>query len=110
VFENRVLRTIFGPKSDEVTGWWRKLHDEELCNSYSSPNIIKMINWGRMRWTRHVAQMGKKRNVYRLLVGKPERKRLLERPRLRWVDNIKMNLGVIKLGERRCSLDWYGSG
>jgi hypothetical protein len=84
VFENRVLRRIFGPRRDEVTGEWRKLHNEELHNLYSSPNIIR-----RMRWARHVAWMGET-NVYRILVGKPEGKRLLGRPRRRWVDNIKI--------------------
>jgi hypothetical protein len=87
VFENRVLRRIFGTERDEVTGDWRQLHNEEILNSYSSPNII--IKSIRMRWTRHVAGMGEKRNAYRILVGKPERKRPLGRPRRRWVDNIK---------------------
>jgi hypothetical protein len=91
VFENRVLRRIVGPKRDEVTGDWRKLHYEELHNLYSSPNI--MIKSRRMRWAGHVARMGKKRNAYRLLVGKPEGKRPQGRPRRRWVDNIKYILG-----------------
>jgi hypothetical protein len=82
VFENKVLRRIFGPKRDEVTGGWRKLHNEELRDLYSSPNIIRIIK-RRMRWARHVAQMGEKRNAYRLLVRKPEGKRQLGRPRLR---------------------------
>jgi hypothetical protein len=72
VFANRVLRRIFGPKGDEVTGNWRKLHNEELRNVYSSPSIIRMIKSRRMRWAGHVARMGEKRNAYRLLVGKPE--------------------------------------
>jgi hypothetical protein len=75
VFENTVLRRIFGPKRDEVTGGWRKLHNEELHNLYSSPSIIRIIKSKRMRWVGHVAQMGEKRNVYRLLVGKPEGKK-----------------------------------
>jgi hypothetical protein len=77
VFENRVLRRIFGPKRDDVTGGWRKLHNEELHNLYSSPNIIRMIKSKRMRWAGHVARMGETRNVYRILVGKPEGERLL---------------------------------
>jgi hypothetical protein len=92
VFEKRVLRRIFGPKRDGVTGGWRKLHTEELRNLYSSPSIIRIIKSRRMRWAGHVARMGDKRNVYRLLVGKPEGKRPLGRPRRRWVDNIKMDL------------------
>jgi hypothetical protein len=79
VFENKVLRRIFGPKRDEVTGGWRKLHDEELRDLYSSPSIIRMMkSRRRMRWAGHVARMGEKRNTYRLLVGKPEGQRLLE--------------------------------
>jgi hypothetical protein len=92
VFENRVLRRIFGPKRDGVTGGWRKLHNEELHNLYSLPSIIRIIKSSRMRWVGHVARMGEKRNVYRLLIGKPERKRPLGRPRHRWMDNIKMDL------------------
>jgi hypothetical protein len=91
VFENRVLRRIFGPKRDEVTGRWRKLHNEELHNLYFSPSIIRMIKSRRMRWAGHVARMGETRNAYRILVGKPEGKRPLGRPRHRWVDNIKMD-------------------
>jgi hypothetical protein len=72
VFENRMLRRIFGPKRDEVTGEWRKLHNEELHKLYSSPNIIRMVKSRRMRWAEHVAGMGEKRNAYRILVGKPE--------------------------------------
>jgi hypothetical protein len=74
-----------------VTGEWRKMHKEELHNLYSSPSIIRIINSNRMRWAGHVAQMGEKRNVYRSLVGKPEGKRPLGRPRRRWIDNIKMD-------------------
>jgi hypothetical protein len=102
VFENKVLRRIFGPKRDEVTGGWRKLHNEELHDLYSSPSIIRIIESRRMRWVEHVARMGEKRNAYRLLVGKPERKRPLGRPRRRWVDNIKMDLLVIGWGGVDC--------
>jgi hypothetical protein len=87
-----VLRRIFGPKRDEVTGGWRKLHNEELHNLYSSPSIIRMVRSRRMRWAGHGARMAPKRDAYRILVGKPEGKRLPGRPRRRWVDNIKMNL------------------
>jgi hypothetical protein len=81
VFENRVLRGIFGPKGDEVTGEWRKLHSGDLHDLYSSPDIIRQIKSRRMRWAGHVARMGEGRNVYRVLVGQPEEKRPLERPR-----------------------------
>jgi hypothetical protein len=87
-----VLRKIFGLQRDEVTGDWRKLRNEDLHNLYSSPNIIRMIKSRRMRWAGHVARMGEKRNAYRILVGKPKGKRLLRRPRHRWVGNIKMDL------------------
>jgi hypothetical protein len=87
---NRVLRGIFGPKRDEVMGDWRKPHNEELHNLYSSPNIIRMIKSRRMRWAGHVARMGE--DAYRILVGKSERKRPLGRPGCRWVDNIKIYL------------------
>jgi hypothetical protein len=83
VFENRVLRRIFGPKRDGVAGDWRKLHNEELDKLYSSPNIIRMIKSRRMRWAGNVARMGETRNAYRILVGKPEGKRPLGRPRCR---------------------------
>jgi hypothetical protein len=92
VFENRLLRRIFGPKRDEVTGGWRKLHNEELRSLYSSPSIITMIKSRRMRWAGHVARMGEKRNAYRILVEKPEGKRPLGRPRRKWVNNIKIDL------------------
>jgi hypothetical protein len=87
-----VLRRIFGPKREGVTGGWRKLHNKELHNLYSSPSIIRIIKSRRMRWAGHLAQMGEMRNVYRLLVGKAEGKRPLGRPRRRWIDNIKMDL------------------
>jgi hypothetical protein len=92
LFENRVLRGIFGPKRDEVTGEWRKLHNGELYNLYLSPDIIRRIKSRRMRWAGHVARMGEGRNVYGVLVGKPEGKRPLGRPRRRWEDGIKMDL------------------
>jgi hypothetical protein len=93
VFENRVLRRIFGPKREEVTGEWRKLHNEELRDLYSSLGIIRMIKSRRMRWVSHVAQMGEKRGGYILLMGKPEGKRPLGRPIRRWVDNITFSYG-----------------
>jgi hypothetical protein len=96
VFENRVLRRIFGPKRDKETGDWRKLHNEELHDLYSSPSIIRIIKARRMRWAVHVARMGQKRNAYRLLVGKPEGRRPLGRPRHRWLDNIRMD--VVEVG------------
>jgi hypothetical protein len=92
VFENRVLRRIFGLKRDEVTGEWIKLHNEELRDLYSSPSIIRKIKSRRRRWAGHLARIGEKRNAYRLLVGNPERKSPLGRPRRMWVDNIGMNL------------------
>jgi hypothetical protein len=103
-FENRVLRRIFGPKKDEVTGEWRELHNEELRDFYSSPSIIRIIKSRRMRLARHVARMGEKRNAYRLLVGKPEGKRPLGRPRRGWVDNIWRDLGEVGGG----GVDWIG--
>jgi hypothetical protein len=94
VFENRVLRKIFGHKREE-DGSWRKLHNDELHDLYSSPNIVRVIKSRRMRWTGHVARMGKGRGVYGVLVGRPEGKRPVGRPRRRWEDNIKMDLGEI---------------
>jgi len=91
VFENRVLR-IFGPERDDVTGEWRKLHNEELNDLYCSPDIIPVIKSRRLNLAGHVAYMGERRGVYRLLVGKPEGKRPLGRPRRRWNDSIKINL------------------
>jgi hypothetical protein len=106
VFENRVLRWIFGPKRDEVTGEWRKLYNKELRDLYSSPStsIIRIIKSRRMIWAGHLARMVEKRNAYRLLVGKPERKRPLGRSRRRWVDNIRMDLGEVGWGD----VDWIG--
>ena len=84
VFENRVLRRIFGPKRDGITGEWRKLHNEELNDLYSSLNIVRVTKSRRMRWAGHVARMEEGRGVCKVLVGKPEGKRLLGRPRRRW--------------------------
>jgi len=92
LFENRVLRKVFGPKRDKVTGEWRKLHNEELSDLYSLPNIVRVVKSRIMRWAGHVARMGEGRGVYRVLVGKPEGKRPLGRPRCRWEDNIKTDL------------------
>jgi hypothetical protein len=96
VFENRVLRWIFGPKRDELMGEWRKLHNKELHYLYSSPSIIRIMKSRRMRWAGHVARMREKRNAYRLLVRKPEGKRTLGRPRRRRVDNIRVDLGEVE--------------
>jgi hypothetical protein len=93
VFDNMVLRRMFGPKRDEMMGGWRKLLNEELREFYSSPSIIRIMKSRRMKWVGHVTRMREKRNAYRLLVGKSEGKRSLGRPRRRWVDNIRMDLG-----------------
>jgi hypothetical protein len=98
VFEIRVLRRIFGPKRDEVTGEWRKLHNEELQIMYSSPNSIRLIKSRRMGWAGHVARMGEERKVYRILVGKPKGKRPVTRPRRRWEKGIRMDLREIGRG------------
>jgi len=92
VFENRVLRRVFRSKRDEVTGEWRKLHNEELRDLYSLPNIVRVVKSRRMKWVGHVVRMGEGRGVHRVLVGKPEGKRPLGRPKRRWEDNIKMDL------------------
>jgi len=92
VFENRVLRKVFGPKRDEVTGEWKKLHNEELNDLYSLPSIVRVVKSRRMRWAGHVARMGEDRGGHRVLVGKPEGNRSSWRPRRRWEDNIKMDL------------------
>jgi hypothetical protein len=105
VFGNRVLKGIFGPKRDEVTGDWRKLHSGELHNLYSSRDIIRQIKSRIMRWAGHVARMGEGRNVYRVLVGKPEGKGPLEKPKRRWEDGIKMDLRFVW-----CGVDSSGSG
>jgi hypothetical protein len=104
VFQNRVLRRIFGLRRDEVTGEWRKLHNEELRDLYCSPSIIRIIKSRRMRWAGHVARMGEKKNEYRFVVVKPEGKRPLGRPSHRWVDNIKKDLGEVGRGD----VDWIG--
>jgi len=104
VFENRVLRRIFGPKRDEVTRDWRKLHNEELNDLYSSPNIVRVTKSRRMRRAGHVARMGERRGVFRFLVGKSEGKRPLGRPRHRWEGNIKMDLQEVGCG----GMDWIG--
>jgi hypothetical protein len=96
VFENRVPRGIFGPKRDEVTEEWRKLHNEELNGLYCSSNIVRLIKSKRMRWEGHVACTGERRCVYTVLVGKHEGKSTLGRPRRRWEDNIKMDLQEVK--------------
>jgi hypothetical protein len=101
VFENRVLRRIFGSKRGEVTGEWIRLHNEELNDLYSPPNIIRVIKSRRMRWAGHVARIGERRGAYRILVGRPEGRRPLGRPRFRWEDNIKMDLeevGWLRIG------------
>ena len=102
MFENRVLRRIFGPKKDEVTGEWRKLHNEELNDLYCSPSIVRVIKSRRMRWAGHVARMGARRGVCRVLVGKSEGKRPLGKPRRRSEDNIKMYIQEVECGD----MDW----
>jgi hypothetical protein len=94
--ERRVLRRVFGPKKNEVTGEWRKLHNEKLNDLYSLPNIVWVVKSRRMRWAGHVARMGEETVVHRLLVGKPEGKRPLGRPRRRWKDNIKMDVQEVR--------------
>jgi hypothetical protein len=95
VFENRVLRRIFGPKREEVAGGWRRLHNEELHNLYDSANVIRVIKWRRMRWMGEVARVEEMRNAYSILVGKPEGKRSLGRPRHRREDNIGIDFREI---------------
>jgi len=104
VFENMVLRRIFGPRRDVVTGEWRRLHNDELNDLHSSPNIVRVIKSRRMRWAGHVARMGEERWVYRILVGKPDGRRPLGRPRRRWVDNIRMDFQEVGFGY----MDWIG--
>jgi hypothetical protein len=104
VFENKVLRRIFGPKRDEVTVEWRKLHIEGLHDLHSSQSIIRIIKARKMRTAGHVTRMGEKRIAYRLLVAKSERKRPLGRPRRRWVHNIRMDLVEVGWGD----VDWIG--
>ena len=102
VFENIVLRRIFGPRRDEVTGEWMRMHNEELNDLYSSPNIVRVIK--SRRKSGQVARMGEERVVYRVLVGKPERRRPLGRHRRRWMDNIRMDLREVGCGY----MDWIG--
>jgi hypothetical protein len=102
LFENRVLRGILGPKRDEVTGEWRKLYNEELNDLYCSPTIVRVIKLRIMRWAGHIARKKKGRGVYRVLVGKPEGKRPLGRPRCRWEDNIRIDLQEVGCG----GMDW----
>jgi hypothetical protein len=109
VFENRVLRKIFGTKRDEVIGEWRTLHSEELHNLYSSPDIFGQVKSRRMRWTGYMERMGEERKMYKVLVGKPEGKRPLGRPRRRWEDGIRMDLREIGLGVR-IRFDWLRTG
>jgi hypothetical protein len=97
VFENRVLRRIFGPKRDQAKGEWRRLDNEKLNDLYSSPNIVWVIK-SRMIWAGHVARIGEKRGSYRILVGRLEGRRPLERPRRRWDDNIKTDLQEVGWG------------
>ena len=102
VFESRVLGRIFGPKRYKVTGEWRKLHKEELNDLYCSPNIVQVKTSRRMRWAGHVACMGERRGIYKVMVGKSEEKRPLGRPRHIWEDNIKMDLQEVGCG----GMDW----
>jgi hypothetical protein len=104
--ENMVLRRMFGPKREEVTGDWRKLHNEKLCDLYYSPNIIRMIKSRRMRWVGYVTRMGERRDVYRDVVGKIEGKRSLRRPRRGWEDNIKMSIQEVGWGGIWTGLIW----
>jgi hypothetical protein len=104
VFERRVLRRIFGPKRDEVTGEWRKLHNEELNGLYSLPNLVRVIQSRRMKWMGHVARIGEGSGVNRVLVGKPEGKKSLGKPRRRWDDNIRMDIQEVGCA----CVDWIG--
>jgi hypothetical protein len=108
VSENSVLKRIFGPKRDEVTGEWRKLHNEDLNDLYCSPNIVRVIKSKRMRWAGHVACMGERRGVYRVLVGKPVGTRELRKHRRKWEANINMDFQEVGCGV--CGLDRAGSG
>jgi len=104
VLENMVLRRIFGPRRDEVKGEWRRLHNEERNDLYPSPNIVRVKKLRRMRWAGHVARIGEERGACRVLVGKPEGKRPLGRPRHRWVDNNRMDFQEVGCGY----MDWIG--
>jgi hypothetical protein len=109
-FENSVLRAVFGPKRDEVTGERRKLRNEELNDLYSLPNIVRVVKSRRIRWAGHVARMGKDRGEQRVLVGKHEGKRPLGRPRSRWEDNIKMDLQEVGGGGGETGWSWLRIG
>jgi hypothetical protein len=109
VFENKVLRRIFGPKRDEVTGEWRRLHNKELYALYSSSNIIRVIKSRRLRWAGHVVRMGERRGAYRVLVEKYEERRPVGRTRRRWVNNIKIDLREVGWGSRTGSV-WLRIG
>jgi len=102
VFESRVLSRMFGRKGEEVRGKWRKIHNEKLYGLYCSPSIVRVLKSRRMRWAGHVARVGERRCVCRVLVGKPEGKRSLGRPRRRWQDNIKMDIREVGCG----GMDW----
>jgi len=102
VFENKVLRRVFGPQMEEVTGEWRKLRNEELNYLYCSPNIVRVIKSSRMRWAGHVPRMGERRGVYRVLAGETEGKRPLGSTRCRWDDNIKIHFQEVGCG----CMDW----
>jgi len=104
MFENMVLRRIFEPRRDNVTGERRRLHNEGLNDLYAKPNIVRVIKSRRIRWAGHVARMGEERGVYRVLLGKPEERRPLGRPGRRWVDNIRIDLQEV----RRGYMDWNG--
>jgi len=104
VFENMVLRGIFGPRRGEVRGEWRRLHNEEINDLYCSPNIVQVIKSRRMRWAGHVARMDEERGVYSVLVEKPEGRKPLGRPRRRWVDNSRTDLQEVGCGY----MDWIG--
>jgi len=104
VFENRVFRRIFGPRRDEVMVEWRRLHNEELNDLHSSPNIVRVIKSRKMRWAGHVARMAEERGVYRVLMGKPEGKRPLGRPRRKWAYNIRTDLQEVG----GVYMDWIG--
>jgi hypothetical protein len=104
VFQNTVLRRIFGPRRDDVTGECRRLYNAELNDLYYSVNIVRVIQSRRMRWAGHVARMGEERGVYSVLVGKPEGKRPMGRPKRRWVNNIRTDLQEVGCGY----MDWIG--
>ena len=106
-----VLRRIFTPKRDDVIGEWRKLHNEELNELYSSPNIVRVIKSIRIRWVWHVTRVGRRRGAYRVLLGKPDGKRPRGRPRYRWEDNIKIYLQEVGCGVwAGSSWLWIGTG